>query len=351
MRIALIAPPWLPVPPPAYGGTESVLHALAVGLEQRGHDVVLVTTGDSAPAVPALAATERAVGVDAMAPPWEVAHVLRAYDDPRVRTADVIHDHTIVGPAGIAPEVDAPVLTTSHGPFAGPCVPVFRAAARHARVIAISHHQAAVGRSLGIAIAAVIHHGIDVDGVPAGDGAGGYAALLARMHPTKGIARACRIARAAGVPLRIAAKMHEPAERAYFEREVEPLLGDGIEYVGEVGAAAKAALLAGASCLLNPIAWDEPFGLAMIEALAAGTPVVATPRGAAPEIVRDGVTGFLREDDAALVHALRAAAGLDRAACRHDCALRFGLDRMVDDHVRLYARVAAAGLVPGRDAA
>jgi glycosyltransferase involved in cell wall biosynthesis len=136
--------------------------------------------------------------------------------------------------------------------------------------------------------------------------------------------------------LRIAAKMGEPAERFYFEQEVRPLLGDGIEYVGEVGGADKLALLGGATCLLNPIAWPEPFGMVMVEALACGTPVVATPMGAVPEIVDDGVTGFVRSGVDCLAEAVLAAAHLDREACRRAVAGRFSAERMVDDHLAVY---------------
>jgi glycosyltransferase involved in cell wall biosynthesis len=143
--------------------------------------------------------------------------------------------------------------------------------------------------------------------------------------------------------LRIAAKMSEPAERFYFEQEVRPLLGDGIEYVGEVGRADKLALLGGATCLLNPIAWPEPFGMVMVEALACGTPVVATPLGAVPEIVDDGVTGFVRSGEGSLAEAVLAAAYLDREACRQTVAERFSAERMVADHLEVYRTHARGG--------
>jgi glycosyltransferase involved in cell wall biosynthesis len=188
-----------------------------------------------------------------------------------------------------------------------------------------------------VRIAAVIPHGLDLTGFRLGAG-GGYVAFLGRMHPGKGVSTAIRVARAAGLPLRIAAKMREPTERAYFQAEVEPLLGGDVEYVGEIAADEKSAFLGGATCLLNPLAWPEPFGLVMVEALASGTPVVATPCGAAPEIVDHGVTGFLAGSVVDLAAAVRRVGELDRGACRRAAEERFSAERMVRDHLALYGR-------------
>ena len=161
------------------------------------------------------------------------------------------------------------------------------------------------------------------------------------MHADKGVDVVCRVARLAGIPLRIAAKMREPIERAYFRERVEPLLGGGIQYVGEVATAAKLQLLGAARCLLNPLRWHEPFGMVMIESLACGTPVVCRPMGAAPEIVTDGVTGALRLDEEALAVAVIEASGFDRGACRQSVATRFSAERLVRDHVHFYEATLA----------
>jgi glycosyltransferase involved in cell wall biosynthesis len=338
MRIAVIAPPWVPVPPPAYGGTETVLDNLCRGLMSAGHDVLLVTTGDSTCPVPIHATCPQAAGTEAAFVATELHHVVRAYDAVAAWGADVVHDHTLVGPLH-GERLGIPVVTTNHGPFEGELGELYRAIGASVPIIAISHHQA--GTAHPSAIAAVIHHGVDVERFPFGQGDGGYALFLGRMNPDKGVATAIRVARAAGMPLRIAAKCRERPERAYFETEVAPLLGDDVEYLGEVGGAAKAELLAGARCLLNPIAWPEPFGMVMIEAMACGTPVVATPCGSVPELVTDGVTGFVRSGEEGLAEALARVGDLERAACRAEAEQRFSTSRMVDEHVAVYESVAA----------
>ncbi len=252
------------------------------------------------------------------------------------------HDHTLVGPLYSAAFADLPVVTTNHGPFNTELIDLYRALGDRVPVIAISEHHAST--ATGVRIAAVIHHGVDLSEFPLGIGGGGYAMFLGRMHPSKAPHVAADIARRAGFPLKIAAKMSEPAERTYFEEMVRPLLGGDVEYVGEVDRPTKLALLAEAECLVNPIAWPEPFGMVMIEALACGTPVLTTPFGAAPEIVRDGVVGFVRADAADLAAALGKIQEIDREACRLRVAERFSAERMVADHLELYENVAAGTL-------
>jgi glycosyltransferase involved in cell wall biosynthesis len=345
MRVAVIAPPWVPVPPVGYGGTEVVLDALCRELDREGHEVLLCATGDSRCDVDRTWTYETALGTDAIAPPEEMRHVLDSYDAARDWGAEVVHDHTVLGPFHGSTLEGLAVLTTNHGPFDEDLTALYqRLAGRGVPVVAISHHQASTAD--GIPIARVIHHGLDLDGIAVGAGDGGHALFLGRMSPDKGVHLAIEAARAAGLPLRIAAKMRERSEHEYFEHCVRPMLGPDVEYLGEVGGAGKRTLLAEATCLLNPIQWPEPFGLVMVEALAVGTPVVATPCGAAPEIVDDGVTGFLRSDVTSLATALGHVAGLDRAACRRAAAARFSAARMARDHVEAYAAARRrAGLV------
>lgn len=345
MRIGLIAPPWVPVPPPAYGGTESVVDRLARGLVRAGHEVLLAAAANSSCPVPRVGGTQEA---DDTAPvcgdlTTELRHVITSY--AAMHDVDLVHDHTLSGPLYRHRAPDTPVVTTAHAPFDAVMGPVYRAM-HGVPVIAISHHQAAT--AAGVCLAGVIHHGIDVGAVPVGRGDGGYACFLGRMSPEKGPREAVLVARAAGVPLRMAAKLREPVEREYFEAEVRPLLGTDVEYVGELGWDEKMELLGSAFALLNPLQWAEPFGLVMIEALAAGTPVVTTPVGSAPEIVHEGVTGYLRTGRAPLTAALLAAGDLDRGACRARAVRRFGTERMVGEHVRLYEELVAGGMTRPR---
>jgi glycosyltransferase involved in cell wall biosynthesis len=345
VRVALVAPPWLPVPPPAYGGTEAVLDTLARGLAAAGHEVLLYTTGDSTCPVPRDHEFERAVGVGRGGTPAELRHVASAYRAISGAGFDIVHDHTLVGPVYVDRFPWLPVVTTNHSPFEPDLGPFYRAVSERVPVIAISLHQASTAP--GVHLAGVIHHGVDPERFPVGDGGGGYALFLGRMSPDKGVHLAIRVARAAGVPLRIAARTSEPAEEEFFSAVVRPQLGADVEFLGEVGGADKLALLGEAACLLNPITWPEPFGMVMVEALATGTPVVATPFGAVPEIVTDGVTGYIRADELALSAALMEVERLDRGACRQEVVARFSAARMVAEHVAVYATVSASRLPAG----
>ncbi len=337
LRVGLIAPPWVAVPPPLYGGTEVVVDHLARGLVAAGHQVRLFTTGDSTCPVERHWMHPAAVGTTGSLID-ELGHVQAAYAE--LADCDIIHDHTLLGLLwAIANDVEAPVVTTAHGPFTTELTCQYTCVAARTAVIAISHHQASTAAS--VPIARVIHHGIDVDAYPVGRGDGGYVAFLGRMHPDKGVHRAIEIARAAGKRLLIAAKMWEDSERRYFHDRVEPLLGADAEYVGQVGGADKAELLAGAEALVNPIRWPEPFGLVMIEALATGTPVLALAEGAAPEIIDHGRTGFVCSDEDDMARRLAQVGTLDRAECRRAAVERFATRRMVEEHVALYRQVIA----------
>ncbi len=336
MRIAIVAPPWVPVPPPAYGGTEVMLDTLARGLVAAGHEVLLYATGDSTCPVRRGWVYETARGLDAVTPAYELRHVIGAYE--AVAEFDIVHDHTLIGPVYADRFPWLPVVTTNHLLFDSEVGVLYRTISDRVPVIAISHQQAA--RAKGVNLAGVVHHGVDTGRFPLGSGAGGYAVFMGRMSPDKGVHTAIRAARAAGVPLRIAARMSEPGELRYFADQVEPLLGGDIEFVGEVGGSDKLRLLGEACCLLNPVAWREPFGMVMIEAMATGTPVIAPPVGAAPEIVEDGVTGYLPADHQGLVEALCKVGELDRRACRKLVEERFSAERMVAQHLAIYRTVS-----------
>ena len=336
MRIGLLAPPWVAVPPIGYGGTEAVVDTLARGLAAAGHEPRLFTVGTSTCPVP------RRWYFDAPVSPMntsleEAAHVLAGYDE--LSGVDVIHDHTTIGPAVAGPQHPAgpPVVTTYHNPFTRDSRTVVRLNCRYSRLIAISRSHAR--HSGDVPVGAVIPHGIDVARHPFGGGGGGYLVWIGRMTAEKGAARAVRLARRDGRPLVLIGKMRTPEERACFTDEVRPLLRRADTVMVEPPKQVLLAVLAGADALLNPIDWEEPFGMVMIEAQACGTPVVATPRGAAPELIDPGVTGFLASTDDDLLTALRTVADLDRRACRAWVAERYSAERMVADHVAFYRRV------------
>lgn len=347
MRIGILAPPWIPVPPPSYGGTESVVHTLAVGLVEAGHDVVLAASGDSTCPVPRVPSPSQSSELTMDSGRQEILHVLRAYD--AMQDVDVLHDHTLLGPLCQRRKPAVPRATTLHGPFDDELTQIYRAMQRETALVAISHHQASTAG--GVKVDAVIHHGIDVRRVRYSPSHNGGACFLGRMHLNKGLLQAIMVARQAGIPLRIGAKMRDQFEQDYFHDVIEPLLGPDVEYLGELGTADKYRLLGESVALLNPIQWPEPFGMVMIEALAAGTPVVATRRGSAPEIVSDGETGFLADSVEGLTQALQGCIWLRRSDCRRAAEQRFSSHRMVQDYVRFYSALVAGSPRAAEEAA
>jgi glycosyltransferase involved in cell wall biosynthesis len=319
-----------------YGGIELVVDLLARGMSDAGHEVVLFATGDSTCPVERRYLLDHADGHRIGNSVTELGHVLAAYETLRDMGCDIIHDHTMAGPV-MARASTVPVVTTIHGPLVRELLEIYSRIADEVPLIAVSHAQRRPAPELPIA--AVIHHGIDAVDFPVGTGDGGYALFLGRMSPDKGAHRAVIAARKAGVPLVLAGKKREESEHAYFDSEVRPLLGPDAEYVGEVGHSDKVRLLAGARALLFPIRWNEPFGLVMLEALACGTPVLAFREGAAPEVIVDGVTGYLCDDEADMAYALTRVDALSRVDCRAAVETTFSTRRMAQDHLDLFERL------------
>jgi glycosyltransferase involved in cell wall biosynthesis len=335
VRIAQVAPLFESVPPRLYGGTERIVSYLTEGLVRRGHDVTLFATGDSVTRARLVPAGARmALRLDATVDDWVPHHVaqLRGVVD-RARSFDVIHNH--IGYVGfpLLLATSAPMLTTLHGRLDLPdLVPVF-GAYPEARLVSISDAQRAPfakARWCG-----TVYHGLPESLYPLGRGDGGYLAFLGRISPEKRVDTAIRVAHATGMPIKIAAKV-DRADARYFEEVIRPLLDGGVEFIGEIGGDDKARFLGAACALMFPIDWPEPFGLVMIEAMACGTPVIALRRGSVPEVLDHGVTGFVCDDEDALIAAVGAIDTIDRGACRRTFLRRFTDERMVDEYERLY---------------
>jgi glycosyltransferase involved in cell wall biosynthesis len=335
LRVAMLAPISWRVPPRHYGPWELVVSRLTEGLVERGVDVTLFATADSVTAAKLEAVCPRPLAEDPSLDPkvWEGLHIANAFE--RSGDADILHNHYDFLPLTYSRLVDTPIVMTIHGFSSPKILPVYERYADRVRFVAISD----ADRAPQLPYAATIHHGIPLEDYPLGRGGGGYLLFFGRIHPDKGVAEAIDAARRAGVPLVIAGIVHD---EAYYAREVEPHLdGERVRYVGSVDRSEGAVLLGGAIALLHLINFDEPFGLAMVEAMASGTPVLATPRGSVPEVVEDGVTGFIVRDAAEAAAAVPRAAALDRRAVRERAGARFSRERMVDDYLALYRKIEA----------
>ena len=321
------------VPPRSYGPWEQVAATLTEGLVQRGHDVTLFATADSTTSAHLHAESpsgyEEDLSLDAKV--HEALHIAAVFE--RADQFDVISNQFDFLPLVFSRLVATPVVTTIHGFSSERIVAAYRAYDDIGHYVSISD----ADRHPDLTYAATIHHGIDIGSFTLGGGGGGYLLFLGRIHPDKGTHTAIEVARRAGLPLVIAGVVQDAA---YHREHVEPFVdGVTVTYLGPVGPAERDRLLGGARALLHLIEFDEPFGLAVVEALATGTPVITHARGSMSEIVRPGVTGFLVTglDDA--VDAVRAAGRLDRRVCRADAVARFSADRMVEEYEALFAAV------------
>ncbi|MDO9711903.1 glycosyltransferase family 4 protein [Paracraurococcus lichenis] len=341
MRIAQIAPLAEAVPPLRYGGTERVVSYLTEDLVELGHDVTLFASGDSrtrARLIPTVDCGLRLSGQarDPVAPYVQlVQDVLR-----RAAEFDVLHFHIDHYHLPALAAVRLPHLTTMHGRLDLPELDALFRVFPDAPLVAISDHQRRllpVGRFIG-----TVHHGLPADLLAPHPQHDGYLAFLGRICPEKGLDSAIRIARRAGLPLRVAAKL-DKADAAYFEARIRPLLCDGgVEFIGEIGQSEMGGFVGGAAAVLFPIDWPEPFGLVMIEAMACGTPVIAYPHGSVPEVLENGISGFVVPDEDAAVSAVGKLREIDRLGVRRCFERRFTSRRMAADYIRLYSAMARA---------
>lgn len=340
LRIVLVAPPYFDIPPKGYGGVEAVVADLADALVKRGHRVTLLGAGQPGTAAEFVPLWDQTLS-DRLGQPYpELMHALRVRRAIEHIAAtdgvDVVHEHTFAGPLN-APAYEAlglPTVLTVHGPIDEDLYPFYRALDGEVGLIAISDRQRDLAPDLNWV--GRVHNALHIDEWPFRPDKRGYALFLGRYAPYKGAHLALQAAHAAGLPLVLAAKCSEPAEHAYFDEQVRPLLTDDDHVFGQADAVSKRKLLAGACCLLFPVQWEEPFGMVMIEAMACGTPVVALRGGAVPEIVVDGVTGVICERPDELPAAIAQAQTLDPAACRRHVATHFSVGQFGSGYERIY---------------
>jgi glycosyltransferase involved in cell wall biosynthesis len=340
VRVLHVAPLWFPISAQGPGGIETLLAALVSALKAAGAEVTLAATADTDVDCPVVGVVERGLFAEmreGRAAEYEYfeQHLLREAL-ALAGEHDLVHSH--IGPAGfiLSAVSPVPVVHTIHG-TTGADLAWF--AARHPDVwlTTVSEHQAAPLRAAGARRCRVVPNGVALDAFPAGDG-GGPLAFLGRMESEKGPDLAIAAARALGRELTLAGPV---TDGEFFAREVEPRLGDGIDYAGVLGHPEKARLLGEASCAVMPSRWPEPFGLVAVEAMACGTPVAALPSGALPELVEPGVTGALADAETALPDAIRRAERLDRAAVRRRAGERFGIAEVARRYLDLYEEVLA----------
>jgi glycosyltransferase involved in cell wall biosynthesis len=339
LRIALLSPPMLPVPPMKYAGTERIVAILAAALHERGHAVTLFAPGDSRvdyELIPTVPLSLWSTGYRGDVSSYMNVTLAKAWADHE--RFDVIHSHVEALGLLFARHCPTPVVSTFHGRLDGSGVPDLLDEFLDVPLVAISSSQRRwFPRANWVG---TIHHGLPLAGSPFEPSPGSYLAFVGRVAPEKGVADAIALARTSGMVLRMAAKVYDQIERDLFEAVVAPAIADGVvEYLGEVGPRERDELYAGALATLMLGAWPEPFGLVAIESMATGTPVIARRAGALPEIVDHYRTGFLVDDLAEASLAVTLAGSLDRAVVRQEALERFSVDAMVDQYEQVYRRL------------
>jgi len=332
LKLALVAPPWFTIPPSGYGGIERVVAILADGLARRGHEVTLFAPGGSRTAaclVETFAQPMSSVLGNALV---DAESSIRAYR--RWREFDVIHDHTVVGLVA-ASMIQRPVVHTVHGVVLPELASLYSAMGDNVELVAISESQR---RSLPAETSStLIRNAVDVERIPWNRAPGEYLLFVGRASPEKGLLDAVEIANRTDLPLRMFIKVNEPLEHEYFESLRPHLEGPRIEVELEASERTKEQAYAGAYATLFPVHWEEPFGLVMIESMAAGTPVIGYRRGAVPEVIAHGVSGFVCDTLEEAAAAVPLVASLDREASRRHVETRFNAEHAVRQHEALYA--------------
>jgi len=340
MRIAQVSSLMEAVPPKLYGGTERIVSFLTEELVRMGHDVTLFASGDSVTSAKLEACWPQAMRLDADAKDYLAPHIIMVEQIARrAHEFDVIHLHIDYLSYPILDRMNTPFVTTLHGRLDLPVLPPLYSMFPHVPVVSISDSQRTPLPEANFI--GTIYHGLPTELLSEGPGDKGYLAFIGRISPEKGPDAAIRIAGAAGWKIKIAAKI-DNADKAYFEEHIRHLFDlPHVEYIGEINDDRKSEFLGNAAGLLFPIAWCEPFGLAMIEAMACGTPVIAMRNGSVPEVVDDGITGFIVESEAEAVAAVGKLSSLDRGLVRRTFETRFSARRMAEDYVDIYQELIA----------
>lgn len=342
LRVAMLAPPWIPIPPPGYGGVEAVVALLCEELVARGHDVTLFAAPGSRSAARVRTLLDAAHPDTIGSALYESDYVAGAFDAIDEAAAwghpfDVVHDHSGFTALAMAARVSTPVVHTLHGSLADAPARFYQRHGHEALLVAISHSQVEHAPS-GVRAAAVVPNPIAVESWPLQTAKDDYLLWIGRMDPVKGAHRAIQAARLAGRPLVLAGPV-QTGQSDFFHGQIEPHIdGRRVRYIGEVGGIAKQQLFAHARALLMPIRWDEPFGMVMIEALACGTPVIAFPEGAATEIVIDGHNGMLVADETEMAHAVAHVGAIDPVRCRESVRARYDIAIVADGYEAVYRR-------------
>lgn len=343
MRIAVISPPWIPVPPQGYGGIEWVVHLLSEELVRRGHHVTLFATGDSDSSADLRYVHPEAHPArmhDGFLDAMHVGQAFREITDlpERGEPYDVVHDHTAWLGVAFARQLPVPVVHTIHGAFTEDNRRFYSQFRDHAHLVTVSEYQQRDFPEIGYAGA--VPNAVDVASFPYRTHKDDYLLCLGRVARDKGQAVAIEVAREAGIPLVLAGKVDPGDSTDYFQQDVLPHVdGDQVLFKGEVPDSHKRELLAGARGLLFPIQWPEPFGIVMIEAMATGTPVVALHNGAVPEVVEHGETGFICESPKEMVEALSRLEEVSPERCRLEAERRFSPEVMTGRYLEIYERV------------
>jgi glycosyltransferase involved in cell wall biosynthesis len=340
MRIAQVAPPWLAVPPKGYGGIEWVVALLADGLAEAGHDVTLFATGDSTTKATLNYVFETAPGSKLINDPaLDTIHTLHAYRDPE--RFDVFHVHSPFSALAAAVELPRPVVHTLHGAFVPEMRSLYSEVANRVSYVAISENQRSHMPELNYA--GVVYNGVNMPDYPFRTEKDDFVLFLGRASPDKGALRAVLAAREAGERIVVAVKVAHEEEERHWHDEVLPAMPEDATVLGEITLAEKVDLLSRAKAVLFPIDWDEPFGLVMTEAMACGTPVIATPRGSVPEVIVDGETGFIvsvEDYPARAAAALGRLGEIDPDVCRAHVQKSFSKEAMVAGYEDVFRRVS-----------